>query len=118
MYLTLEGLKAACRGAADRDSGVRDFEVGVFNGEYVTGVPAGYFEHLSSLRQAGKKRKAAAAGLTAAVADPLESSSLLPDDHPVVVANGGPVNDAPRYREDIRFVRSLPAPSIRPRRTG
>ena len=61
VYLTLEGLKAACRDAADRDSGVRDFEVGVFNGKYVTGVPEGYFEHLSSLRQAGKKRKAAAA---------------------------------------------------------
>ena len=97
VYLTLEGLKAACRDAADRDSGVRDFEVGVFNGKYVTGVPEGYFEHLSSLRQAGKKRKAAAAGLT------------------VVVTNSGPVNGAggPRYREDIRFVIHHPPPACR-----
>lgn len=107
VYLTLDGLKAACRDAADRDSGVRDFEVGVFNGKYVTGVPEGYFEHLSSLRQAGKKRKAAAAGLT--VVDPLEGSS---GEDPVVVTNSGPVNGAggPRYREDIRFVIHHPPP--------
>lgn len=74
-----------------------DFEVGVFNGQYVTGVPEGYFEHLSCLR-AGKKRKANAAGLTT-----VDLSE--PSDSAVVVTNGGPVNDAgPEHREDIRFV--------------
>ncbi|KAK2616610.1 amidophosphoribosyltransferase [Conoideocrella luteorostrata] len=93
VYLTLDGLKAACRGAADKESKVEDFEVGVFNGEYVTGVPEGYFEHLSSLRQ-GKKRKAAAAGLTVVPTEPSEN--------PVVVADSGPLSGTgPEYQEDI-----------------
>ena len=83
--------------AAEKDSQVEDFEAGVFDGNYVTGVPEGYFDHLSSLRQ-GKKRKATAAGLT--VVDPTE-----PPGNPMLVANGGPVNDVgPEYREDIRSV--------------
>jgi hypothetical protein len=83
--------------AADKESKVDDFEVGVFNGEYVTGVPDGYFEHLRSLRQ-GKKRKACAAGMT--VVDTKEH-----EGNGVVVTNSGPVNGAgEEYREDIRFV--------------
>lgn len=83
--------------AADKDSLVEDFEVGVFNGKYVTGVPEGYFEHLSSLRR-GKKRKAGTAGLT--VVDTSDASG-----QPMVVTNSGPVNGAdPEHREDIRYV--------------
>lgn len=85
--------------AASKDSKVEGFEVGVFNGEYVTGVPDGYFEHLSNLRKGTKKRKAAMAGLP---------PSGGPTDKPrsaVVVTNGGPVIDVgPEYREDVRFV--------------
>lgn len=95
--MTLDGLKAACLAAAEKDSKVQDFEVGVFNGEYVTGVPEGYFERLSSLRQ-GKKRKATAAGLT--LVGPTESSANVG-----VVSNSGPVYGADvEYREDIRSV--------------
>ncbi|KAI9167563.1 Amidophosphoribosyltransferase [Paramyrothecium foliicola] len=95
VYLPLEGLKAACRNAAGKDSKVEDFEVGVFNGEYVTGVPEGYFEHLSALQQQKKKRKAEVAGLT--TVGPAESS-----ESSVVVTNSGPVEGSgPEYREDI-----------------
>lgn len=95
--MTLEGLKAACRDAADKDSKVEDFEIGVFNGNYVTGVPEGYFEHLSSMRK-GKKRKADTLDLAM-------NGSTDSSGDPMVVANSGPVYGAdPEYREDIRFV--------------
>ncbi|GJC98623.1 amidophosphoribosyltransferase [Colletotrichum higginsianum] len=57
IFLDLEGpdgLKAACLEAADSGSQVRDFEVGVFCGRYVTDVPDGYFDQLSDLRK-GKR---------------------------------------------------------------
>lgn len=113
VYQGLDDLTAACVEAAEGDCQVEAFEVGVFCGNYMTGVPENYFEHLSQLRQ-GKKAQAAKAGLTA----------IAPGDAPgnaVVVANSGPVNvvqastddDAatngnsnvnPNYGEDIRFV--------------
>ncbi|KAG6063490.1 hypothetical protein E4U32_001183 [Claviceps aff. humidiphila group G2b] len=97
VYLTLEGLKAACRDAADKDSKVEDFEIGVFNGNYVTGVPEGYFEHLSSMRKT-KKRKAD-------TLDIAMNGSTDASGDPMVVANSGPVYGAdPEFREDIRFV--------------
>ena len=92
--------------AADKDSKVDDFEVGVFNGQYVTGVPEGYFDHLRSLRQ-GKKRKAGTAGLT--VVDTKEQAG-----NGVVVTNSGPVNGAgEEYREDIRFVEATANGALR-----
>ncbi|KAG6009436.1 hypothetical protein E4U21_002351 [Claviceps maximensis] len=106
VYLTLEGLMAACKDAAEKDSKVEDFEIGVFNGNYVTGVPEGYFEHLSSVRQQGKKRKAGTLDLT------LSGSTELTDGS-VVVTNSGPVYGAgPEYREDIsiyNFASEIPS---------
>lgn len=98
VYLTLDGLKTACMDAAGKDCKVEDFEVGVFNGKYVTGVPEGYHENLCSQRQ-GAKRQASA--FSSASGGRLESSG----NAAMAVANSGPVYDVgPAYSEDIRSV--------------
>lgn len=106
-----DGLKAACLEAADSKSEVKDFEVGVFCGKYVTGVPEGYFEHLSDLRN-GRRGKAATL---------MNMSAGLNGDASVITssgtANGPPASDedddacpyangikTPEHREDIRYV--------------
>ncbi|PTB81842.1 Amidophosphoribosyltransferase [Trichoderma longibrachiatum ATCC 18648] len=100
IFQSLDDLKAACVEAAGEGSEVKEFEVGVFSGKYITDVPEGYFEHISQLRGKNKKRKANC------------SESML-------IANGGVVNMAPgqngaqgngarngvvspSYREDIK----------------
>lgn len=97
IFQDLKDLKDACIEAAEGTSQVKDFEVGVFCGEYKTEVPEGYFEHLRQLRR-GKKK----GGLA----------------NQFLVGNSGPVNTAahpqpaaategmksPENREDIRYV--------------
>lgn len=77
---------AACLEAAQGETQVEGFEVGVFSGKYVTEVPEGYFEHLRQLR--GEKK----------------------DVDTFLAANGAPVVPAskssngltsPDYHEDI-----------------
>ncbi|MBE3043926.1 hypothetical protein IMZ48_15400 [Candidatus Bathyarchaeota archaeon] len=85
-------MKAACVEATDGTSEVKDFEVGVFTGEYKTEVPVGYFEHISQLRS-DKKNGTGVGG-------------------PYLVANSGPTGgpaeggDAggPENLEDPRYV--------------
>ncbi|CAI4212076.1 unnamed protein product [Parascedosporium putredinis] len=79
IFQDLDDLTAACIEAAEGESEIKDFEVGVFSGKYVTEVPEGYFEHLSNLR--GKKDKG------------------------MLVANAAPVAQpaAPEYAEDINI---------------
>ncbi|PTB65177.1 Amidophosphoribosyltransferase [Trichoderma citrinoviride] len=101
IFQSLDDLKAACVEAAGEGSEVKEFEVGVFSGKYITEVPDGYFEHISQLRGKNKKRKT-----------PNCSEAML-------IANGGVVNMAPgqngaqgngtrngvmspSYREDIK----------------
>ena len=60
IFLPLDDLKeacvqAVCKGTTGREG--QEFEVGVFNGEYVTPVPEGYFEHLERVRGETKKMK-------------------------------------------------------------
>lgn len=105
IFQDLEDLKVACVEAADKQSQIKDFEVGVFCGKYKTAVPEDYFEHMG--RPQGSKRRK-----TAASADGPSAT---------LVANGGPVNVAgprealtdgdkgaksPENRDDVRYVSS------------
>ncbi|KAH0525939.1 hypothetical protein TsFJ059_009337 [Trichoderma semiorbis] len=100
IFQSLQDLKDACTEAADDTNDVKEFEVGVFSGKYITEVPDGYFEHISQLRGKNKKRKT-----------PNCSEAMI-------IANGGVVNVAPgqqaagdarngvkspSYREDINI---------------
>ncbi|KAL8717891.1 MAG: hypothetical protein Q9225_004916 [Loekoesia sp. 1 TL-2023] len=60
IFQDLEDLKAACSEAVVSGSippEERDFEVGVFSGEYVTPVDEGYFKHLEEVRGETRKMK-------------------------------------------------------------
>ncbi|KAK4695014.1 amidophosphoribosyltransferase, partial [Lecanoromycetidae sp. Uapishka_2] len=60
VFQELEDLKKACIDAVVAPCKAREnptFEVGVFNGEYVTPVPPGYFQHLEQIRGETKKMK-------------------------------------------------------------
>jgi amidophosphoribosyltransferase len=88
----LEDLTAACVEAAEGDCKVEEFEVGVFCGKYMTGMPDDYFEHLSQMRQ-GKTVKTTTAGLTTVAPGGVAGNA-------VVVANSGPVNVVPASTDD------------------
>lgn len=60
IYQTLPDLKGACADArkSGHAGGPREFESGVFSGEYITPVPKDYFRHLEKIRGEGRKVKA------------------------------------------------------------
>lgn len=60
IFQELDDLIDACRQAAPQKSDIKDsqqFEIGVFNGDYITPVPPGYFAHLERIRGESKKMK-------------------------------------------------------------
>ncbi|KAK7432817.1 hypothetical protein QQZ08_000680 [Neonectria magnoliae] len=100
------GLKAACIEAAEGTTQVQDFEVGVFCGKYVTGVPEGYFEHLSDIRSGKRGQKTTLTNITAGGGDGSVVSSSGPTNGPPGgdEANAGRNANGvkvPEHREDI-----------------
>jgi amidophosphoribosyltransferase len=59
IYQSLDDLKQACFEAIDGPTDITDFETGVFCGKYQTDVPETYFDHLTEIRNQGKKRRSA-----------------------------------------------------------
>ena len=60
IFQELDDLKEACAQAVVPGTTARknqEFEVGVFNGKYVTPVPPGYFKHIENVRGKTKKMK-------------------------------------------------------------
>ncbi len=60
IFQELDDLKEACAQAVPAGTTARknqEFEVGVFNGEYVTPVPEGYFQHIEKVRGETRKMK-------------------------------------------------------------
>lgn len=55
IYQSLDDLKSACAQTSPRET--QEFEVGVFNGKYVTPVPKDYFTHLERIRGESRKLK-------------------------------------------------------------
>jgi amidophosphoribosyltransferase len=55
IYQSLEDLVAACAELSPRDPKTQKFEVGVFNGEYVTPFSKGYIQHIESIRGKSKQ---------------------------------------------------------------
>ncbi|WPG98096.1 glutamine phosphoribosylpyrophosphate amidotransferase [Acrodontium crateriforme] len=55
IYQSLEDLEASCAQTSPRGAESQKFEVGVFNGNYITPVPKEYFAHLERVR--GETRK-------------------------------------------------------------
>ncbi|KAJ3477488.1 hypothetical protein NLG97_g8824 [Lecanicillium saksenae] len=84
IYQSLDDLKVACLEAIEGETQIKDFEVGVFTGQYQTDVPESYFQHLSEIRAKGKKRKTPAEEINGGGG--ADSKKLT------LVGNGGPVN--------------------------
>ncbi|KAF6844690.1 amidophosphoribosyltransferase [Colletotrichum musicola] len=57
IYQDLDDLIASCAELSPRDPKTQTFEIGVFNGCYVTPVPEGYLDGLNDARTGAKKRK-------------------------------------------------------------
>jgi len=107
IFQNLDDLKDACIEAASSESGVKDFEVGVFLGQYKTEIPDGYLEDLNSRHPEGKKRKNA---FTVDDQDETRGrkSVMVASSSPVNVAGTQKVVDErpkdPERQEDVRYV--------------
>ena len=101
----LDDLKEACAQAVPAGMTARKdqaIEVGVFNGEYVTPVPKGYFKHIERIRGESKKmkvienaREAVANGSAGKEEIQMATNGVeVNDDGKVVPASAGSANGA------------------------
>ncbi|KAF3935104.1 Amidophosphoribosyltransferase [Dactylella cylindrospora] len=84
IYQTLPNLIKSC---ATINPAIQQFEVGVFNGEYITGCDPAYFKHLEDLRGENSKAKRKQAAMQA-----VNAGVATKDDVGIVLENGNNVN--------------------------
>ncbi|KAK6495360.1 amidophosphoribosyltransferase [Arthrobotrys musiformis] len=87
IYQTLPNLIKAC---ASVNPSISNFEVGVFNGEYVTGCDPAYFKHLEDLRGEKSKAKRKEAAMQA-----VNAGVATKDDVGLVLETGQTANGHP-----------------------
>ena len=105
IFQELDDLKEACARAVPAGTTARknqEFEVGVFNGEYVTPVPEGYFKHIEKTRGETRKmkvmenaREAVANGLAGKEEFQIATNGVeVKDDGSIVPAPANGINGA------------------------
>ena len=100
IFQELEDLKKACVQAVCTDSTARkdqEFEVGVFNGEYVTPVPPNYFEHLEKIRGETRKMKVMESAREAVANGSADQEEIQMATNGVEVNGDGKVVPAPAH---------------------
>lgn len=94
------GLTAACIEAAQGETPIKNMEIGVFTGGYVTGLPDGYLENLSDLRSGRRQQKA---GFESQKAGQGVDGSVAARPAPAGLPCSGEAA-TPDHREDIKHV--------------
>ncbi|KAK6544348.1 amidophosphoribosyltransferase [Orbilia ellipsospora] len=104
IYQTLPNLIKAC---ADINPSIENFEVGVFNGEYITGCDPAYFKHLEDLRGEKSKAKRKEAAMQA-----VNAGVATKDDVGLVLGNGTPtVNGSTNHNLAVNGASQQPSPN-------
>ncbi|EWC48428.1 amidophosphoribosyltransferase [Drechslerella stenobrocha 248] len=113
IYQTLPNLIKAC---AEVNPAMEQFEVGVFNGEYITGCDPAYFKHLEDLRgetSKAKRKQAAMEAVNAGVATEHDVGLVL-DKSPAAngsVAANGTTSGASAAVSEAGSKRQQPSPN-------
>ncbi|KAG8167498.1 hypothetical protein KVR01_003187 [Diaporthe batatas] len=88
VFQTLEDLKAACIEAADESSQVRDFEVGVFCGQYTSPLPADYLERsMRQYKHATSSKSGGSAGALVSSSGPVNVQAPFEDHEDINLHN-------------------------------
>jgi amidophosphoribosyltransferase len=116
IYQDLPDLVSACANDSPRGAETQEFEVGVFNGKYVTPVGEDYFKHLEQVRGETRKIKvreqavqAVASGRATEMDVKMATNGVEVDDHGEVVARDSGSDGEGRLpsKEDVDRKNSL-----------